>query len=141
MAYELVKQEALAASINRIFEEEIAASIATLENPGDSKEEAIHSVRKHIKKIRALLRLVKNQLDTATFKQENIRYRNISHLLSHLRDATVMIQTLTKLKQAYPNQISPTAYRKARKTLVERQNQASKAFFEEGNNIEQVLRA
>src|SRR5690349_10123617 len=106
MAYEIHREESIDGNINRILSEEVTAAIASLENPGQAKEETIHGVRKRIKKIRALFRLVRSELKTEVFKQENTRYRNIGHQLSHLRDATVMIKTLEKLRQTNRSKIS-----------------------------------
>src|SRR3712207_6183684 len=94
MGYELTSAEPLANNVSRILNEELSEAIASLQNPGDQREETIHSVRKRIKKIRALFRLVRSELDDELFNQENIRYRDIGNKLSHLRDATVMIKTL-----------------------------------------------
>jgi CHAD domain-containing protein len=141
MAYELIKEESIETGIHRILNEEILAAIETLENTGKNKDEAIHSVRKRIKKTRAVLRLIRHQVEDTVFKQENIRYRNIGHMLSHLRDATVMINTLNKLRQTYRKEIPYIAFRKARRALVQQQHEASREFFEEKNTILLVLDA
>lgn len=141
MSYEISKNETIAENTHRILHEELAEAIHSLENPGENKEEAIHSVRKRIKKIRAVFRLVKSELDDKLFRQENIRYRNIGHMLSHLRDATVMINTLNKLKQAYPKAVAAKTYMRIEKKLQYRQEQISRDFFEEKNNIQNVLNA
>lgn len=141
MAYELLKEETIDEGVRRILSEEILAAIETLENTGANKDVAIHSVRKRIKKIRAVLRLIRHQVDDKVFKQENIRYRNLGHMLSHLRDATVLINTLNKLRQTYRKEIPYLAFRKAKKTLVQQQNKASKEFFQENNTVQQVLDA
>jgi CHAD domain-containing protein len=140
MAYELNREEPVAAGIDRIIREELAAAIRALENPGDNQEETIHSVRKRIKKIRAVFRLVRSDLDEEVFRQENIRYRNIGNRLSHLRDATVMIKTLDKLKETHPEGLPDQTFGEIRQVLVEKQAQVSKAFFAEENLIGEVIR-
>lgn len=141
MAYELTHSETVAENIKRIAGEELQGAILSLENPGNAPEEAIHDVRKRIKKIRAVFRLIRNELSNKVFKQENIRYRNIGHMMSHVRDATVMINTISRLKEIYPKAIPTAAYNKARQTLIQKQAQASRDFFEEKNAIQQVLNA
>ncbi len=141
MGYEIKQAESIGDSISRIFNEELSEAIHSLENPGDNQEETIHSVRKRIKKIRGLLRLVRSDIGEETFRQENIRYRTIGHMLSHLRDATVMIKTLDKLKEANPDAIDDQVFSQIRQQLVERQNLVSKAFFEDEKAIAEVLQA
>jgi CHAD domain-containing protein len=140
MGYELRREESVADNIDRIIREELTGAIGLLENPGDNQEETIHSVRKRIKKIRAVFRLVRSDLDEEVFRQENIRYRNIGNRLSHLRDATVMIKTLDKLKETHPEGLPDQTLVKIREALVEKQAQASNAFFAEENRIGEVIR-
>jgi CHAD domain-containing protein len=141
MGYELKREETVAGNVTRILREEMAAAIGLLENPGDDKEDTIHSVRKRIKKIRALLRLVRSDLDEETFRRENLRYRNIGNMMSHLRDATVMINTLDKLRETHPDGLPETAFAGLRQSLVAKQAEVSKAFFAEENRIGEVIAA
>jgi CHAD domain-containing protein len=141
MGYSFSRQESIAGNINRILSEEVKAAIDSLENPGGAKEETIHGVRKRIKKIRALFRLVRSELKADVFNQENSYYRSIGHLLSHLRDATVMIKTLEKLRQTNRNKISPKVFSTIRKALIYKQGQVSSAFFEDESKIGEVTNA
>jgi CHAD domain-containing protein len=143
MAYELSKNEIISENIRRIWTEELSAAIRRLENisAGNEREKDIHEVRKGIKKIRAVLRLVRKSMGAQLFKQENIRYRNLGHMLSHVRDATVMIKTLDKLKTSENKAISTAVYNRARKDLQAKQAEVSRIFFEENNSIADVLAA
>jgi CHAD domain-containing protein len=141
MAYALAKNESIADNIRRIWAEELAAAIRILENPGSNQEKDIHEVRKGIKKIRAVLRLMRKHMDVELFRQENTRYRNIGHKLSHVRDATVMIKTLDKIRTADSKAIPAAAYTNARKKLLAKQADISRLFFEENNSTADVLAA
>jgi CHAD domain-containing protein len=141
MAYQLNRNESIAENIQRIWAEELTMAIDTLENPGKEQEKDIHEVRKSIKKIRAVLRLVRKSMGNELFRQENIRYRDIAHLLSHVRDATVMIKTLEKLRTADHKAIPTAAYNNVRKKLLAKQEEVSKVFFEENQSIAKVLNA
>lgn len=141
MGYELNREETVADNVTRILREELASAIASLEDPGDDKEDTIHSVRKRVKKIRALLRLVRSDLDEETFRRENLRYRNIGNMMSHLRDATVMINTLDKLRETHPDGLPETAFAALRGALVTRQAEVSEAFFAHENRIGEVIAA
>lgn len=141
MGYELNREESIAVNINRILSEEVTAAIESLQNPGQAKEETIHGVRKRIKKIRALFRLVRSQLKKEVFQVENIRYRNIGHQLSQLRDATVMIKTLEKLRQGHRDKISSRVFSTIKKNLTKKQDQVSREFFEDKTKIDAVKNA
>lgn len=141
MGYELSKNESIAENIRRMWSQELSVAIETLENSGNEPDKAIHDVRKSIKKIRAVLRLVKHDMGKEMFGKENIRYRNIGHLLSHVRDATVMIKTLYKLRETNRRVIPRVAYTNAQKKLSARQVEISKHFFEDNQSIAAVLTA
>ena len=62
-----------------------------------SLAEDIHRARKATKRLRALLRLVRNDLGTETYRNENVVLRDQAKRLSDLRIANVLIETLDLL--------------------------------------------
>ena len=73
---------------------------------------AIHGARKDLKKLRAVLRLVREELGEKTFKRENRRYRDAAQLLSASRDAEVKLQTLRALREHAGGELAPAAVAK-----------------------------
>ncbi|MGE5636204.1 MAG: CHAD domain-containing protein [Nocardioidaceae bacterium] len=65
---------------------------------GSSPEEAVHEARKDMKKLRALLRLVRPQLGEPLYARENARFRDAARRLSDVRDADVMLAALGSLE-------------------------------------------
>jgi CYTH domain-containing protein/CHAD domain-containing protein len=63
----------------------------------DGGAEAIHGARKDLKKARAALRLIRDELGEKTFKRENHALRDAARLLSDSRDAEVKLETLDAL--------------------------------------------
>jgi CYTH domain-containing protein/CHAD domain-containing protein len=64
---------------------------------GDALAEAVHGARKDLKKARAALRLVRDELGEKAFKRENHALRDAARLLSASRDAEVKLATLDAL--------------------------------------------
>lgn len=58
---------------------------------------AIHEARKCLKRLRALLRLVRPALTKEQYRLENARFRDIARLLSTSRDRQVMRETVARL--------------------------------------------
>jgi CHAD domain-containing protein len=141
MGYVFMQQESIATNINRILSEEVRAALVALENPEENSGDAIHSVRKRIKKIRALFRLVRSELKEKNFKRHNTFYRSIGQRLSSLRDATVMIKTLDKLRQAQPTKVSANVFTTLHKALLVQQQQAANAFFDDPTQLGGVIQA
>lgn len=141
MAYAFEQEQSIVQNVNRILEEEITKALDLLEKPDQVTPETIHTIRKRIKKIRALLRLVRRELKEKDFKRQNSFYRSIGHQLSPLRDATVMIKTLEKLRQAQPSIMSTRVFNGFRSTLVKQQDRTTRDFFEDSIQITQVTNA
>lgn len=59
---------------------------------------AVHETRKSLKRLRALLRLIRPAMGEIAFKEENARLRDIGLSLSGVRDRHVLLETLTKLE-------------------------------------------
>jgi CHAD domain-containing protein len=101
MAYQLEREESIIDGLKRVASSELgSASDQLSKHTRTTRDEAIHEARKSIKKVRALLRLMRPELGE-TFAQENERLRNIARGLSALRDGFVMIQTLDSLRKDY----------------------------------------
>jgi hypothetical protein len=61
------------------------------------EEEAVHDTRKALKRLRALVRLLREELGEQAFARENGALRDIAQRLAGARDAEVMASTLERL--------------------------------------------
>jgi CHAD domain-containing protein len=98
MGYCLKLREPLSKGLNRIFREEIAAAVRLCRHPAKQRGVTVHEVRKHLKKLRAALRLTKNEVGKNRWASEDRCLREIGRLVSDLRDAHVRFQTLIQLR-------------------------------------------
>jgi CHAD domain-containing protein len=99
MAYRLERDESVIAGLKRVVREEMDSADEHLS--GEKKvrrDKAIHESRKNIKKVRALLRLVSEELGDV-WERENARLRDIARRLSDFRDAFAMIATFDDLEK------------------------------------------
>jgi CHAD domain-containing protein len=97
-AYRLRADEPLPEGIARVARGRIDHAIDELSGATDSQpEEAVHSARKDIKKLRALLRLIRSGLGKSTFRRENDALRAAAGELAGTRDADVMVATIDTL--------------------------------------------
>ena len=53
----------------------------------------MHDTRKHLKKARAALRLVRRQIGRGLFKRQDHRLRDVGRMISEIRDAEVRLET------------------------------------------------
>jgi CYTH domain-containing protein/CHAD domain-containing protein len=66
----------------------------------DDLAEAIHGARKDLKKLRTVLRLLRDELGGKRYRRENKRYRDAARQLSASRDAEVKVATLRALERS-----------------------------------------
>jgi CHAD domain-containing protein len=119
MAYRLEDGESVREGLRRIAGEELGGAAAgLLEATVRTRDEAVHEARKSVKKVRALLRLMRGELGR-TFSIENRRLRDVGRRLSVYRDATVMIETLDELADFRADESSAPALAAIRRGLVE----------------------
>ena len=92
--FSLHKDESLRIGLLRVVDaltDSVTDSLAHLPNNGEAD---IHLVRTTIKRLRALLRLIRPAVEPAFFNRENRRLRTAAGLLSFARDTEVARQTL-----------------------------------------------
>ena len=108
MSYRLKFDEPVDKGWRRIVHEQIATAIELLSS-GTDPATAIHETRKGMKRIRALLKLLRSGLSQDDYKRENERYAGIARLLSDARDAAVLIATATELSKSTAGKPRATA--------------------------------
>jgi CHAD domain-containing protein len=92
-------------------------------NSGSTREESVHEARKDMKKLRALLRLVRGELGDRVYSAENACFRDTARQLAGVRDADVMLVTLSDLEERYGG--LPGAANRLRPALVAHRFRAS----------------
>ena len=101
MSYRFKSGEALAGGLKRIFQEEIQAALKETQRSAGKRGEAVHEFRKHLKKLRAALRLAADEVGKARYKREDRCVREIAKVVSDLRDAHVRLQTVIQLREKF----------------------------------------
>jgi CHAD domain-containing protein len=108
-AYRLEQGESVPEGIARIARGRIDHAIDALGGSGGDPEEAVHDARKDMKKLRALLRLVRGEIGEEAFRRESACFRDAARELAGVRDADVMLATLTALEERYPAELPADA--------------------------------
>src|SRR6266567_4637822 len=83
MGFRLKLREPLPDGLKRVFREQIHSALELCRHPAKQRGVTVHEVRKHLKKLRAAMRLAVSE---------------IGRLVSDLRDAQVRLQTLIQLR-------------------------------------------
>src|ERR1700760_3560210 len=105
--FALIEGERLGAGLRRIALGQLDIAIEMLEDSkrGLSPEQRVHEARKALKRLRALLRLVQDELGDATYEREHELVRRCGTQLAKARDAEVLLATLDGLIAREPKQL------------------------------------
>ena len=98
MGFRLKLREPLPDGLKRVFREQIESALELCRHPARQRGVTVHEVRKHLKKLRAAMRLAIPEVGKNCHTREDRCVRKIGRLVSDLRDAQVRLQTLIQLR-------------------------------------------
>ena len=98
MGFRLKLRESLPDGLKRVFREQIGSALKLCRHPARQRGVTVHEVRKHLKKVRAAMRLAITEVGKDRHAREDRCVRKIGRLVSDLRDAQVRLQTLIQLR-------------------------------------------
>lgn len=130
MKFEIRAQHPLPEEIVRIWEEQLMLAIKDLSRQRQIHQ-GIHQARKSLKRARAIVRLVRDPLGQANYREANVCYRDAARKVSALRDLAAMMETLEKISQRYRGQAVLRGIEACRADLIRLQQVALKAFRED----------
>ena len=98
MSTKINVQQNIQANIQRIMQTRVDACRQALQL--DNPHKAIHQSRKEMKKIRAVLRLIRPQLEEEEYQAANTYFRDAARIISDARDVTASAETVGKLQSS-----------------------------------------
>jgi len=96
-----------------------------------SLSDSVFEARKCFKRVRAALRLVREELGDDLYHEENFRFRDAARPLTAVRDAHVLVETVDKLKQLLPKTLDAGVLVKIREALLANQRKVTDGVLEE----------
>ena len=122
MAFKFRIEESAGDGIRRMAREQMDKALGEIADDSLDNHETVHQVRKRCKKIRALLRLARGDLDSngKTYRHENACFRDAARNLSHVRDADALLETCDKLTDTSSVQGKSEPLQSARAVLEQR---------------------
>jgi len=99
VSFRLKRRHSIGSQLARIVASESRKATEELTSKSRT-EESVHEARKHVKKIRAVIHLLRSELGD-DYARLNRRARSVSHRISEIRDADALIETMTSLRRRY----------------------------------------
>ena len=138
MGFCFKRKESVQKAINRLGRERMAHALKALKDCRQA--EAIHRVRKDIKKARALLVMVRSDIEGKMFRRQIKALREAAGLLSDLRDAFVVTSALKTLSSHFTHQLAGHAIDQLRGPLTQNLHDEMR-LFSQGRTDLKVARA
>jgi CHAD domain-containing protein len=138
MAFQLKPDESVNKGIKRLARREVDKALGELKQPRASRDETIHDARKRFKKVRALLRLVRDDLGEKVYQRENTCFRDAARPLTEVRDARVLIESLDNLTDHFGEQVSADAFAAVRKGLQAHRREVRQRVLQEEDSVATV---
>ncbi len=138
MGYRLEADESFSEGVKRIAREQLDRATEQLTQAED-RDEAVHEARKHFKKIRAVLRLVRDEIGQDVYKPENVCYRDAGRRLAPVRDSFVKVETLDLVTARFAETLAPGAFEALREALVRRHAETRHRILEEEHAADEVV--
>jgi CHAD domain-containing protein len=99
MSYELKPDETLGDGIRRIVSRQIENAIRASKTKRNGNASPVHQTRKHLKKARAALRLIRGEVKRCAWKREDRCLAQAARMISDVRDAEVRLETVRQLRE------------------------------------------
>jgi CHAD domain-containing protein len=128
MGFRLKLREPLPEGLKRVFREEIDSALQLCHHPAKERGVTVHEVRKHLKKLRAAMRLATAQVGKNCHADEDRCVRKIGRLVSDLRDAQVRLQTFTELRDKAAKKSQKPVFPRTEELLLLERESFSAAF-------------
>lgn len=145
MSFQLRADEPVRDGIKRNVRAQIEKALKHLRaesaphRPGSSDTEAVGEVRKCFKRVRAALRLVREELGDERYHEENIRFRDAARPLTQVRDAGILVETVDGLRKRCPKSSASTGvFSRIREALLANQREVTRRVLEADKALGQV---
>lgn len=136
MSFHFKPDESVADGVHRIVRKQFDKALDELNGRSGSKaDKAVHEARKCIKRIRAVIRLIRLDLGRKTCRHEQAALRSVARPLSEARDAQIFVDAIDRLGERYADEIRKEELAGIRDVLSERRNAIYRHQLEEQGTL------
>lgn len=138
--FELSDTERLSDGLRRLSLEEFDRAIGGL-LAGSDIDMAVHEARKSMKRLRAVLRLIRDELGDQRYRRENELLRNTARLIGSVRDSAVLTTTVVTIRSRFAAHLRRSAFETLESNLNRRHLEARAQLLEDAVALRRVVYA
>jgi CHAD domain-containing protein len=131
MAFCVRPRESIAHGLRRLAKKQLSSASDRLSGAQRPRESHVHAARKAVKKVRAIIHLVKRDHGSGLSKSRK-RLRDANRVLSRSRDADAMSQIFTTLLDRQPGVLSEHTRARLRRQLADNRDAMARAAARHG---------
>ena len=98
MSFAFRADQSLVDNLHRIFRKQMEAGLAVAQGGIEPNDTRVHAIRRHLKRARAVLHLVRREIGRNSFRRQNHWLRDIARSIQDIRDAEVRLYTMRQLE-------------------------------------------
>jgi len=120
--FSISNTESINKNIHRILLDQFHSIIMQSEKSQEEVHKSIHESRKSMKRIRAVLRMIMDEIGYSSYYRENAFYRDLSRKLSEIRNFEVLSGSIRNLKEDLSNTMPPDVFELLEEALEKQRN-------------------
>jgi CHAD domain-containing protein len=120
--------------------EDVVAALGSGAGRGVRGDRLVHETRKRLKKLRALVRVVRDSIGEREYRRGNRAFRDAGRALAAARDAKVLVDAFDKLLEHFAGHVSPESFGPLRRKLLAARREALRDH-EQAQGNRQVVQA
>lgn len=132
-------EEPLGSGLQRISLDQFDRALSGLTDPTADVDEAIHEARKAMKRLRAILRMVRPEIGDRVYRFENTVLRDAARSIAAVRDGAVTVETVRKLAARYEGRLAVDVFDELSERLDARAIRLRRRVLEDGTAVDDVV--
>ncbi len=138
---QLGEAEPLGAGVKRVTMEQLELAAAGFFDAEAGFGTAVHESRKAIKRVRALLRMVRGEIPGKIYAFESASLRDTAHLMASVRSSQGVLNAVTSIQALYGELLATGTFDELATRLVRRRDLSEIAAVEDPNLVGRVVRS
>ena len=138
---ELRHSESGTRGVQRFVRRQISGALRALSDHRVPSDETVHDTRKRLKRARAGLRLLREEVGERRYRRENALVRDVARPLTELRDAKVLIDAFDEITEGVRNHAIEKELRPVRVQLQKRKREIRRRLAGDQGAIAQIRRS